>query len=563
MMRLEILVEPFGSLFVGGYAQASAGADADTAADALGFLLPGSAVKGALRESATRLVNALGRGEDLRRRLFGEVDGPGLLRCGALRPRFPDGGGETAAELPSSVRNHVSLERATRQAAAKRLFQHRVTPALAALRFEGVLEASEELSKDELGLLRSAAQITDQIGGGRGRGLGLVRVSISAPAAEPGPRLAAAGAVAAQALGDLDEGAGGASWLILCLEAEEPLHLAGVKDLTNYSPSRDTVDGSTLRGAVAACLAEDTELASLDDLLGPRRPAVFGDARPGDPAAVPAPLTLRVPKRCGAPIDEAVQLCAESCGGRPGMRLGDTRGARGTFVPGAAGWSVAALPRRTVTRTARDAASGRAAEGKLFSMEVLDPGAAAGGVSPLRLYAPVCGTREQLALVVEAARRGLVVGGDRSYGCGRLHLAAASTIPALAPCAARHAAWVRRVGRLGVALPEATGVLLAVGPLAVTQERLMAALRAVGLEAREGVARRQMHGGWNARMRLPRTLCSPFVPGSTFIVARPDGRSALAALTEIEAAGVGPGRADGWGRLVACHPIHVDCHQEE
>jgi hypothetical protein len=71
-----------------------------------------------------------------------------------------------------------------------------------------------------------------------------------------------------------------------------------------------------------------------------------------------------------------------------------------------------------------------------------------------------------------------------------------------------------------------------------------------------------MHGGWNARIQLSRTLISHILPGSTFIVQSRDRGSALAALTELEKSGIGPGRADGLGRLIACHPIHVDCFKE-
>jgi hypothetical protein len=42
------------------------------------------------------------------------------------------------------------------------------------------------------------------------------------------------------------------------------------------------------------------------------------------------------------------------------------------------------------------------------------------------------------------------------------------------------------------------------------------------------------------------------------IVRRTDGGSALPALAELEERGLGPGRPDGWGRLAACHPIHLD-----
>ena len=40
------------------------------------------------------------------------------------------------------------------------------------------------------------------------------------------------------------------------------------------------------------------------------------------------------------------------------------------------------------------------------------------------------------------------------------------------------------------------------------------------------------------------------------------GGSALPALDQLETEGLGPGRPDGWGRLVACHPLHVD-HAKE
>jgi hypothetical protein len=495
-------------------------------------------VKGALRESAARLVHGLGRGEELMHRLFGTVDEPGLIRVGTLRPNQTVGSGD------GTVRNHVSLERATRQAAPQRLFQNRVTPALPRLRFQGVLESREPLSEDEMGLLRSAVRITDQIGGGRGRGLGGVSVSLSegtAPAAE--------GPVPGWKAGEEP------AFLMLGLEAEEALHLSGVKDPTNYVTSRDYLDGSTVRGAVAAALGGRAEDPELETLLGGESPAVFGDGRPGGPCSLPAPMTLQVPKREGSPVDIAALLCAEACGGRPGARPQDVRTAKGTLAWSAAGWSAFTVKRRTVTRTARDHASGRAADAQLFSLEVLDP-------MSLCFHVPVSGSPEQLALVVKAASRGLVVGGDRSRGFGRLRLAGVSTRPPLPVLEERHGRWSGLVGRLGVPDPESTGVLLALGPLAMSHERLAAALDDLGLALEEGVARRQAHGGWNAKVRLPRSLSSHYLPGSTFIVKRTGGGSALPALAELERKGLGPGRPDGWGRLIACHPIHVDCCKE-
>lgn len=556
MKRYEIVVEPFGSLYVGGYAQALGGSDGDTAADSLGLLVPGSALKGALRESAVRLVNAVGQGGDLLDRLFGSPDRagrsshPGLIRVGTLRPRLV---APLDAEAASgSLRNHVSLERATRQAAPQRLFQNRVTPTLSELSFYGLLEIRRELNEGELGLLRAAVRITDQIGGGRGRGLGRVSVSLAE---------LPLGAEAAER-----EIADGTTALVLGLEAEEPLHLSGVKDPSNYVASKDFLDGAAIRGAVAAVLADRVDAAVLETLLGGEAPAAFGDGRPGHPCAMPAPLTLKEPKRGGPPWDEAALLCAETCGGRPGARPEDMRTAGGTWTWGPAGWRAYPVKRRTVTRTARDPASGRAADGQLFSLEVLDPfldHADLGNGRRLRFYVPVSGSRRQLALILEAAGEGLAVGGDRSRGFGRLRLAHVQAEPPLPSLEERHRSWAGLVGRLGVPQPEATGVLLAVGPLGVTHERFLGALRAVGLELKEGVARRQPHGGWNAELGLPRSLYSHYLPGSTFIVARPDGQSALPFLAELEDKGIGPGRADGWGRLIACHPIHVDCLKEE
>jgi hypothetical protein len=544
MIRFAIVVEPFGSLYVGGYTQAGGGSDGDTAADGQGLLLPGSAVKGALRESAARLVNGAGRGREVLEELFGkEEEKPGLLRLGNLRPLRP------AEEGPpgGTVRNHVSLERATRQAAPQRLFQNRVTPAVRGLRFHGVLESRGPLSEEALGLLRAAVRITDQLGGGRGRGLGLVSVSLAElPAApEPPPRQI-----------------GEAATLLLALEAAEPLHLSGVKDRTNYTTSKEHLDGSTIRGAVAAALAGRD--AEQELLLGGAAPALFGDGRPGGPTAIPAPMTLQTPKRGDGPAaDLAALLCAAACGGRSIHPPDDMRTAKGTWGREGGGnhtaWSPVTLQRRTVTRTARDHASGRAADGLLYSLEVLDPA----GDGSRCFYAPVSGSREQLALVVRAAEGGLTVGGDRSRGFGRLRLAEVIAEPPLPALAERHAAWAGLVGRLGVPRPEATGVLLAVGPLAVSHARLLEALRAAGLDLKDGVARRQMNGGWNVRESLPRSLSSQLLPGSVLVVARTDGGSALSALAELETNGIGPGRADGWGRLIACHPIHLDCCKEE
>ena len=108
-----------------------------------------------------------------------------------------------------------------------------------------------------------------------------------------------------------------------------------------------------------------------------------------------------------------------------------------------------------MTRTARDAASGRGADGQLYSLEILDPVRAEGGdpgPGGLRFHVPVTGTPEQLALMLRAAGRGLAVGGDRSRGFGRLRVVEADYEPTLKPIEERHRAWAEAVGRL-IGLP--------------------------------------------------------------------------------------------------------------
>ncbi len=544
MTRFAITVEPRSSLFVGGYTHAAGDSDGDTAADARGALIPGSVLKGALRESAVRLVNAAGRGQDVLERLFGhEEKDAGVIRVGALHAVDPEGDDRPAAAL--SVRHHVSLERATRQAAPGRLFSNRVTPAGYGLRFRGELRTLQELKDDELGLLASAVHITDQIGGGRGRGLGLVETRIEEIEDRPEPV-------------DLDLPAG-RSTVILVLEAREPLQLGVVKDPSNVSPTKGYLDGSAVRGAVAAALggqgAETLEL-----VFGGDAPAAFGDGRPGNVSAVPAPMTLREPKGGGAAIDDAVRLCA----GVVGRRRFDTRAVTGTFAPDARGWTRVKLKQRIVTRTARDHRVGRAAEGKLFSLEVIDPvvETPADAHRRLRFFVPVTGTAEQLRWIARGAGEGLLVGGTRSRGFGRLSFEGVERDSGLPDLEERHRRWARAVESEGGADGSTTGVLVAVGPLAVNQVRLRRALESRELELVDGVSRRRAHGGWNGAARIERTVSGHFLPGSTFIV-RARGGSALEALAGLERDGLGPGRADGWGRVVACHPIHVDCRKED
>lgn len=560
--RYTLLLEPHASLFIGGYAQAWGQSDGDTASDAQGLLIPGSVVKGALRESALRLVNGAGKGSQMLNKLFGTEGTEGVIQVSPMVPHDPSLGpqenGLNSTGFSSSKpvwepgpRTHVSLDRATGQAVPGKLFQHRVTPAATGLLFRGNLSACRQLTQDEEGLLRSAVMITDQIGGGRGRGLGLVRLEMSPASQEKSVEVPVLPSEASK--------------LVFALEAVEPLRLGVIKDPSNYVAGKDYLDGSVIRGAVAASLLallpESIREESAERLLGGPSPAVFGDARPGHPLAITAPLTLREPKEDGCLQDQAVDLCVEHLLHKPLERRFDMRRVERTVIPLSGVWRPLKLKRRTITRTARETVLGRAAEGRLFSTEILDPRPDERG-GRLRFYAPVSGTAEQLGMVRQAMMAGISVGGVRSRGFGRLRLVSIEP-PALPSLEDRHRRWCRALSKLGVEKPERSGVLLALGPLAVSQERLMLTLEAHQLELIAGAARRSSHGGWISKIHLPRTVLRHFVPGSTFLVQGPDDQDIGQVLKQLEEKGIGPGRADGWGRLVACHPIHLDCRFEE
>jgi CRISPR-associated protein Csx10 len=558
MTRFSVVVEPHMSLFVGGYSFASRRSDGDTAMGADGRpLLPGSAVKGALREAAARLVNAAEHGHDVLTRLFGGEGIEGLIRVGPLEAVVhsnQDGadGELSVGSLPDlSPRHHVSLIRASRQAAPQRLFQNLVTPAVRGLCFRGELCTTRRLDDDEDGLLRAAVQITDQIGAGRGRGLGLVSMRLE----EDSEREAAAGPLDTQ----------GQDHVVLVLRAFEPLQLGAVKDVTNLSSTSGFIQGSTLRGAVARALVTLGQDEHLESVMGGPSPARFGDARPGHGLAIPAPLTLREPKRGGPPTDDAASQCVAALSGVSAGRDRDTRPVAGTVGPYESGWALVSLKWRVVTRTARDHRSGKAAHGRLYSLEVVEPVLGESGPSggdALRFYAPVSGHPDQIARIVDACSAGLLVGRARSRGFGKVELASVEVPESIGSVRQRHQGWTDLLTRLGATGVEATGVLLALGPIAVNQRLLRHRLAEAGLQLIGGVSRRRPGGGWNSAEGLPRTVSSQLVPGSTFIVKTVDGRSAVDALEHVERSGIGPGRADGWGRLVACHPVHVACCKE-
>ena len=572
----RLTVKPRGALFFGGYSAAQSASGGDTAHDSAGILIPASSLKGALRESAHRLVRAANHGEQPLLSLFGDeaAESEGKLRFGPLRPS------EDHAN-PYGVRHHVSLVRETRSASHGHLFEQKVVAAGLELGLTGTLEVVAPLTEIEIDLLKAAAQTTDQLGAGRGRGLGHVEIHLE-PCSQPASletkidlpaALTQEKSLAAEATSSPDPPV----WeVVLELEVVEPLKLGKVKDRSNVESTQEVIAGSMFRGAVAAAvyrlpdLDKDEQESMLQSLMGEPRPVIFGDGHPVPSGAadhgvmdvVYAPGTLKVSKaREGTPRDSALDICLMAVGGESSAsRPRGVAAATGSWAltsPKSKGpWERVSVPRRLITRLARDSISGRAAEGKLYSLDVVDPGAATHR-GPLLYQLPIQGTADPLHGVIRAVQAGVRVGGTRSRGFGAVKLRRVLQVerPSLTE---RHRRWTRALERRGLdkATATSTGVLLAQGPVALHQPRLEARFAELGLKLIGGSSNRRLMGGWNSRVNLPRTAQGCFLPGSVWIVRTLDSGSALPALEILEREGLGPGRADGWGRLVVCHPIH-------
>ena len=534
MPRFRITLDPRGSVSVGGYNALRR----STAHDAHGLLIPGSTLKGALRESAVRILRGAGHDERLADSLFGSREFErAKLRVGPLRA--------SDRSAQPMTRSRIGLNRTNRASASCEPCVREVAPPGSSITFEGILELDFQVTKDELALLRSAVAITDQLGWGRGGGHGFVALGLNGPLPER------------DSLGGLDFLGEFGTWYMV-LEAEEPLLLRDRGGGGGEELSNEEISGSVVRGAVAAVLnkvlPDRNRKAKLEDLLGGCNPAHFGSARAGRDG-VPAPRTLDHLGR-----DHAVGLTLSALSGDP--RTAPLRSAAGTWRREGDQWVRVHLAHRRIHRAPRNWLDGRAEANLVHSLSVIDPFeiSASDNPKPLRFWVPIRGSAEQIKMALEAASHGLTVGGSRRRGLGKLRLVGVepTTLPVVAE---RHGAWASALMGEGASSEDAnaTGSLLAIGFLAIDVERLEWSLHRAGLKLIGRAAYRRSAGGWNSGARLPRSLKKGFGAGSVFLVATKDGSSALRALSLVEQSGLGPGRPDGWGEMVACHPIHFEC----
>lgn len=365
---------------------------------------------GSFQDSVARLFGFSG--------LTGQRDGAGE---GALR--FSDAlpvDGELAASA-FGVRPGVQLEDYTASAEDKKLYFREVAEITAEpLVFQaGLAVDPSKLEDGDLDALRAAVETTESIGAGKAKGGGDVSIDWLEEDDDFGARV---------------EGSpSGATRARLLLTLLEPAHFGDGGPHRNHHATRSHVPGATLRGAVAWALLRARR--TRPDSAGFRSlfledAASFGDALlVHDPADEPVvlPATARESRARKELRDvlvselarERVNRVLEERGAGIYLRA-DDGGDR--LDPVSHARPASGLVRRTRTRVSIDRWTGTAEDGRLFSIEQLEPWLSSEADSPARparFVSWVEGLKQDAAdLLAQVAGLPILVGAGRNHGLG-------------------------------------------------------------------------------------------------------------------------------------------------
>ncbi|MBX3274755.1 MAG: hypothetical protein KF729_31105 [Sandaracinaceae bacterium] len=573
-------------LLVGGHTSPASYVDA-TSAKRADYVIPASALRGALREACTRLENAATDGATAETAV-------GPLTCelfgapGADRPKLTEGTGDDIAihsgdaggtsgklrvgdavardTMHAAVRHGVGVDRWTGAARPEVHFQREVAGGPG-----DVLSAPLECRASEpaIDLLKRAIALVTGVGNSQSRGLGAVCASIEATTA-PIPKRSV-------------ELRSNRTELAVRIVAREPLLLGGLPTPTNVRESLPFVSGAVLRGAIANAALRSGIAETYEDfraaLVDPQTCILFSDALPATESErnlpLPAPRSRLACKHAGDRDHRNVNGVARDTlvsGWLAGLLLREG----GTVAPfvcpvcsrtltSAKGWVGGVDPdRRVVTRLGRDVATGAASPGLLYSTVQIEPTATFVGT-----VARLGDAARRLLARIDAPVR---VGGLRNRGLGTVevtfeessHLGrgAVQSRRAKLAKAAKPLLDVARV--LGVAEVADADRLLAVVartdvalPPEAAPERVGRALfgevpfRVLAVAQAAGV-----RSGWCERTPGPRALRPVVSAGSAWLFAAEGEAPSDEYLARLEVEGVGDDRELGLGRLaIAPHAL--------
>jgi hypothetical protein len=390
MPLLEIVLK--GHLLVAGGQASDLDVDLSTARrfDGKDWLpyIPATALRGAVRMQLEALLQAaigsavdpyprepLPPPMDAVARLFGysgplrQRDGAleGALRFGDALPADPE-----LALHAIGVRPGLELDDETGSASTGRLYFREVAElADQPLVFTAPVTVGNA-SEEDLSVLRAAIETTDAVGAGKAKGGGAIQMVWHEKGGKPAAtRLKGEPATARRAR--------------LVVELNEPAHFGDGGRRGNHHATRTYIPGATIRGALAWALlrsgrltAESPEFRAL--FLDDSAPVSFGDALlcPGsDVEPAIAPATRRRRRGGDEQLDDILvrELARERVNRRLAARglylRADDGDDRFDALPAAR--PEAGLVRRTRNRVSIDRWQGTAAEGRLFSIEQIEP----------------------------------------------------------------------------------------------------------------------------------------------------------------------------------------------
>ncbi|MDR7522713.1 MAG: RAMP superfamily CRISPR-associated protein [Armatimonadota bacterium] len=476
-------------------------------------LLPGSSLRGVLREALARFAEARGGAECAWRpgvpgvctcpacRLFGIPERQGRLRVSS-----------TDAEARWRTAAHVAIDRETRTAwrAGRALWTERAAVA----RFEVRVEVLGELAEAEQDLLESfwgwLETVGISVGQRKSAGAGAFGVRVrGVEVSRPEPRLA-------------PSHPGDRRRYALRVRLLEPAHVVGPRQRDFYRDALSVIPGATLRGSLGWALERIGRGDLARELFSAERPVLIGPAFSVEedwPLGVGVPWLSR--RRCrgaGHPVDVLAQDVAAALGGEPTPATCPQCGA-----PLERGGTP--RPRLLVLgHTAIDPQTRRAAQGQLHYQVALEPGT----TFEAQLLA-----RPDQAEVLGAVGE-VLVGGRRARGMGRA-IVEVREIPT-PPLEERLKRLADTIQKLGARGADRVAVLGLVSDAAV-QPSLAEVVRARGLVPVAGELRTVERGGWDELRASLRPLREVLAAGSWAAVRCPTPDS-VAALEELEREGL-------------------------
>ena len=382
--------------------------------------------------------------------------------------------------------------------------------------------------------------------------------------------------------------------LEITLETESPLVLRAGRASAQFTPTLTYIPGAALRGALA--LNRLGERSTPDDELrqvflsgavsfGPLFPSQNGVA------GRPLPLSAVACKRYGAkhlrsagdslfrleladvlgslkPLDEW-EDCPDCLDQEPNYP--NKRDRLSGYYLEEDEFATVKPVTRMLTGVGMSRTTGTAAQGILFSMEAIEEGQIFRG--RVRIEGDEAETLAECVKELAPEGKILRLGAARSRGQGRVRVVGWQPVNLQGPSLGERwdvlNAVVRGLWAEYDAEPEGEYFTLTLESPLILRDACLRPLRAddlkadtfglpAGVERRRFILNEVILQGWNTAWRLPKRDTPAFGMGSVFLFRIPHGQrdAMLACLAEIEQAGLGERRHEGFGRVRVCDPFH-------